>query len=175
LPSLNLMSLPQVQLRDQLQAIRDLPAGGYSLFAMAHLGDNHEQLLGQASSSSKLLPFRDPLHTAVERFSALTKEWDFLLANKQVLLTPGTQGNWQAQAKRTQAALETLAREPSPGWLRTAREEIARTRSALHGWLSLEASLRPYRVSTWDNRLQSLDSLLRYTELRLGRLAKSGR
>lgn len=177
-PSLNLMSLPQVQLRDQLQAVRDLPAGGYSLFAMAHLNDNQQQLLGQAASASELIPFRQPVRTAVERFGALKKEWDFLAERKQIWVPEFSVQPWQNQTKRTQAALETLMKQQSVGWVQTARAELEKSRKGLNEWLRLERLMRPYRMQTWDNRLQALDTLLRYAEARLSRQssqAKSGK
>lgn len=174
LPSLNLMSLPQVQLRDQLQAIRDLPSGGYSLFATAHLAEDQQQMLGQAASTSKLIPFRDPVSTAIERFAALKTEWAFLISNQQLWLPEYQLGAWRNQTSRTQAALETLSKNPSAGWLSTARQELEHSRKGLGDWFGVERSLRPYRVQTWDNRLVALENLLRYAEARLGRLAKSG-
>lgn len=173
LPSLNLMSLPQVQLRDQLQAVRDLPSGGYSLFAAAHLEDNQQEMLANSSSASQLIPFRDPISTAIERFGALKKEWDFLVEQKQIWVGDYTLADWRAQVSRTQAALDVLTRQPTTGWLRTAREQVARTRDGLNNWLGYEKTLRPYRVQTWQNRLDSLDTLLRYAEARLERQMRS--
>jgi uncharacterized lipoprotein YddW (UPF0748 family) len=167
LPSLNLASLPQVQLRDQLQAIRDLPADGYSLFATAHLGSEHQQILAQATSP--LVPYREPLNSALERFNALKREWDFLLTNNQVWVPEFNLTPWRAQTKRTQVALETLVKQPTAGWLKTAREEIGRSRQGLKEWLSLEKTIRPYRVKTWENRLNSMDALLHFAEVRLAR------
>lgn len=175
LPSLNLMSLPQVQLRDQLQAVRDLPSGGYSLFAAAHLADNHQQMLAQASSASNLLPYRDPLSTALERFTALKREWDFLLDRKQIWVAEYSLSEWRAQSKRTQAALETLSKQPSAGWMRTAREQVLAIRQGLGTWLGQEKILRPYRLQTWENRLDSLDTLLRYAQGRLERQVRAAR
>jgi len=167
LPSLNLASLPQVQLRDQLQAIRDLPSDGYSLFATAHLGSEHQQILSQATSP--LIPYRDPLNSALERFNALKKEWDFLLTNNQVWVTDFNLAPWRSQTARTQVALETLAKQPTAGWLKTARQEIDRSRQGLKEWLRLEKMMRPYRVKTWENRLDSMDALLHFAEVRLAR------
>ncbi len=174
LPSLNLMSLPQVQLRDQLQAIRDLPSGGYSLFASAHLADNHQQMLAEASSTSQLIPYRDPLPTALERFSALRREWDFLVERKQLWLPENNLAAWRSQSIRTQVALETLAKQPSVGWLATARREVENSRKGLRDWLSMEKLMHSYRVQTWDNRLGSLDALLRYAEARMSRGTRMG-
>jgi uncharacterized lipoprotein YddW (UPF0748 family) len=171
LPSLMVKGLTQVKLRDQLQAVRDLPSGGYSLFAVAHLNDEQQQLLTANSSASPFNPTRQPFQTVQERFKIMQKEWSLLSSGKKIWMTDADIPPFQAQALRVNESINSLVERPSPVRIQKVRQDLAQLRAGMVSWLRLEKLERPYRVQTWDNRLAALDAMLRYGELALPRLA----
>ncbi|WP_162139099.1 glycoside hydrolase family 10 protein [Synechococcus sp. PCC 7336] len=167
LPSLNLIGLPEVEFLDKMQAVRDLPTGGYSLFAAEHLNDTFQDILHQSRIPSSQIPYRAPFSASAFRFAALRQEWETLLANEQMWIPERFLGDWQAQVEQAAAALQALEQSPSETTLLQARAEIATLREGLEDWFRFEALERPYRVETWENRIIALDTLLRYGERRL--------
>lgn len=68
LPSVNLLDLPAVEFLDQMQVVRDLPTGGYSLFAARQLDETLQGILSQ----SRVPPVRCPIVIPLrQRLSAL--------------------------------------------------------------------------------------------------------
>jgi uncharacterized lipoprotein YddW (UPF0748 family) len=171
LPSLMVKGLTQVKLRDQLQAVRDLPSGGYSLFAVAHLSDEQQQLLNANSSVSPFNPTRQPFQTVQERFKIMQKEWSLLASGKKIWMTDADIPPFQAQVLRMNESINSLVERPSPVRIEKVRQDLSQLRAGMVSWLRLEKLERPYRVQTWDNRLAALDAMLRYGELALPRLA----
>ncbi|MGK7907429.1 MAG: glycoside hydrolase family 10 protein [Synechococcus sp.] len=175
LPSLNLLDLPEVEFLDSMQAVRDLPTGGYSLFAARHLNGEFQNILNQSRISSSQIPYRAPFGASVFRFNALQKEWQTLLAKDQMWVPERFQTEWQEQVDRVSQALKALEASPSLVALGTAQEELTALRQGIEEWFRFEALERPYRVGTWENRLLGLDTLLRYGEQRLPRLQSANR
>ena len=171
LPSLMVKGLTQVKLRDQLQAVRDLPSGGYSLFAVAYLGDEQQQLLNANSSASPFNPTRQPFQTVQARFKVIQSEWNLVTSSKKIWISDADIAPFQAQAQRVNESINSLVERPSPVRIQKVRQDLAQLRASMVSWLRLEKLERPYRVQTWDNRLGALDAMLRYGELALPRLA----
>ena len=171
LPSLMVKGLTQLKLRDQLQAVRDLPSSGYSLFAVAHLSDEQQQLLNANSSVSPFNPTRQPFQTVQERFKIIQKEWSLLTSSKKIWMADYDLPPFQAQVARVNESINSLVERPSPVRIEKVRQDLSQLRSSMVSWLHLEKLERPYRVQTWDNRLAALDAMLRYGELALPRLA----
>ncbi len=171
LPSLNLQELPEVQLRDQLQAVRDLPSGGYSLFAAAHLNENQNDVLNRASSTSGLIPYRQPLESIQERFRLLAAEWEYLYKHNEIALSADMIGQWRQNTAQLQDTFNHLADRPSLPKITKARNEIVRYRASLKTWLKTDRNEdNTYRNQSWDNRLAGMDGLLRYSEMVYPRL-----
>ena len=170
LPSLNLLDLPEVEFLDSMQAVRDLPTGGYSLFAARHLNGEFQNILNQSRIPSSQIPYRAPFSASVFRFDALQQEWETLLSNDQMWIPERFQSEWQSQVTIVGGALRALEAAPSQMTLGTARQELATLLNGMEEWFRFEALERPYRVDTWGNRLVALDTLLRYGEQRLPRL-----
>jgi len=170
LPSVNLQDLPQIQLRDQIQAVRDLPSGGYSLFAAAHLTNDLDFVLRQATSLSTVIPHRQPLKTVRERFDIQATEWENMLTDNRIVIEGTSATEWRNQTRRLQQLLKDMAERPSVAKIRQARASIAEYRTNLQQWIRLDRFDRSYRNQTWDNRLAVMDSLLRYGELVYPRL-----
>jgi uncharacterized lipoprotein YddW (UPF0748 family) len=166
LPSVNLQDLPQVQLRDQIQAVRDLPSEGYSLFAAAHLNEENNLVLSQAVSSAKLIPYRQPLQAVQERFKQLDAEWTFLRSKSALNILTEDYQNLQSRSSRLQQTLRDLANAPSIPKIRQARSDVQTFRVNLQQALKTDRyEGANYRNQTWDNRLAAMDLLLRYSEL----------
>ncbi|MEO0803031.1 MAG: family 10 glycosylhydrolase [Cyanobacteria bacterium J06642_2] len=170
LPSVNLLDLPRVEFLDQMQVVRDLPTGGYALFATRQLNTDLQSVLKQSRIPSAQVPYRNPFGAAVARFDVLQKEWQFLLDNEQIWIGNQSLMAWQEQIEKTAQLLAMLEQSPSESALRQARAEVAAMRENLPEWLRLEALKRSYRVNTWQNRLFALEAILRYGDRNLPRL-----
>ncbi len=180
LPSVKLLGLPDNEFLDQLQTTRDLPTGGYSLFAAAHLRDSLQRILAPLGTNAqrangttadkanadngRILPYRQPFAAAEVRFQVLRREWEYLSSQNLLWLRDEDRRTWQAQAETLGAALTALVRTPSRAHLDTARAALTRMQSGLNSWMRLEALERPYRLRTWQNRLTAMGAMLRYGE-----------
>ncbi|MEO1134082.1 MAG: family 10 glycosylhydrolase, partial [Cyanobacteria bacterium J06639_1] len=112
LPSVNLLDLPRVEFLDQMQVVRDLPTGGFALFATRQLSDSTDlqSVLKQSRIPSAQVPYRNPFGAAVARFDVLQKEWDFLLGTEQLWVGEQNLSAWQEQVERTAQTLAALER-----------------------------------------------------------------
>ncbi len=162
LPSVNLLDLPAVEFLDQMQVVRDLPTGGYSLFAARQLDETLQGILSQSRVPTGQIPYRYPFAAAVERFAVLQQEWRVLLANDQIWMSEAAEAEWQTQTEQLAAKLAALAEAPSVASVEQAQVFLADYVAALPEWMRLESLERPYRIGTWQNRLASLEVLLRF-------------
>ncbi|MEO0852372.1 MAG: family 10 glycosylhydrolase, partial [Cyanobacteria bacterium J06648_11] len=114
LPSVNLLDLPRVEFLDQMQVVRDLPTGGYALFATRQLNSNSDlqNVLKQSRIPSAQVPYRNPFGAAVARFDVLQREWEFLLGTEQLWVGTKNLTAWQEQIERTAQTLAALDRSP---------------------------------------------------------------
>jgi uncharacterized lipoprotein YddW (UPF0748 family) len=171
LPGMLIRDLPDIELLDQLQAVRDLPSSGYSLFAAEHLRPSFEHILRhtQTSQDAKILPHRQPFAAAQARYTALKQEWEALLKSNLLWVKGENLANWQQQAESLDRALQTLNLQPTPANLKIATLELDRMSASLPKWMKLENLEQPYRVTTWINRLEAIASIIRYGEARLAK------
>jgi uncharacterized lipoprotein YddW (UPF0748 family) len=170
LPSLNLIDLPEVEFLDKMQAVRDLPTGGYSLFAARHLNVTFQDILDRSRIPSSLIPYRAPFSATAIRFAALRQEWEALLSKQQLWIAPSSLGEWQQQVDHLSKALIVLEKSPSESTLGQARTALKTMQDNLGDWMRSESLEHPYRVTTWANRLNALETLLRYGERNLPRI-----
>ncbi len=170
LPSLKLLDLPKVEFLDQMQVVRDLPTGGYSLFAARQLTDELQDVLSQSALSSSQIPYRDPFKAAQARFQVLKSEWDFLLDSDSIRILDDQRVAWLQQINDVENALSRLANNPSQDGLTAAQSTIEELRFELEEWMRLDALQNPYRLETWTNRLAAMEILLRYGNRVLPRL-----
>ncbi|MDZ7960955.1 MAG: family 10 glycosylhydrolase [Aulosira sp. DedQUE10] len=171
-PGIRLLSLPTVGAFDQLQLVRDLPVSGYALFAVDNLNNEFHKLFsntqGKAQpTSSEPIPHRQPFQTAAVRYSALQREWKFVLKNDQMRMPATTISEFNNQAQVLQTALAQLAASPSASKFITARAALTRFQSQYRTWMRQEAVENPYQVKVWENRLATIERLLRYGERRV--------
>jgi uncharacterized lipoprotein YddW (UPF0748 family) len=169
LPGIRLLNLPESAALDQIQALRDMPVGGYALFAAENLDDNLQAIFSRIqgsnpSASEEPIPYRQPFHTAAARFRALKQEWSFALANQQLWIRSPQWDEWSTESEALGELLEQLAANPSPRQLRQAQQALSAFRAQFRDWMYLQTLGNGYRVRTWENRLAVIDDLLRYGE-----------
>lgn len=165
LPGVLIRDMPDLELLDQLQAVRDLSSTGYALFAAEHLRPSFEGILknNRANQSSKILPFRQPIMAAQIRYGDLRREWQALLEKNNFWLRGSSLNGFKKEADILEQALENLNRKPDLAKLQTAKSSLDRLITGLPNWLRIEKLERPYRVTTWQNRLQAIASILRFS------------
>lgn len=170
MPSVNLLDLPRVEFLDQMQVVRDLPTGGYALFAARHLRPELQSALGQSALSSTQIPYRNPFGAAQERFQVLQREWEFLLQEDEIRILEPYRSEWLAQVERVEQVMEDLIGNPGLTQVERAEQEVQALRRGFGEWMRFDSLQNPYRVSTWENRLFSLEMMLRYGKRVLPRL-----
>ncbi|WP_414548214.1 glycoside hydrolase family 10 protein [Anabaena sp. CCY 0017] len=171
LPGIRLLSLPNVGAFDQLQLIRDLPVSGYALFAAENFNHELEEIFnntqGQVSSrTNEPIPHRQPFKSAAVRYTALQREWQLVLQNDELQISAATIADFNQQVKVVQAALNQLAVSPSAANLIAARATLTRFQSRFRIWMRQQATVHPYQVNAWENRIVTIERLLRYGERR---------
>lgn len=170
-PSIKLLNLPEIVAIDQVQSLRDLPTGGYSIFAFESLGNNlHDHFYRTQNYSTKTqppIPYREPFAAASDRYLALKREWSFLLANDQLWIRDEELKSLSIQAEELAQTLKQLEDNPSPQTLGIAQQKLATFQKQFQTSMRLQALERPYQVSSWGNRLASINMLLRYGERRI--------
>jgi uncharacterized lipoprotein YddW (UPF0748 family) len=175
LPGVMLRGLPDMEVVDQLQAVRDLPSGGYALFASEHFRPSFGKLLQQSpvSDEARVLPHRRPFRVAYLRFNDLRKEWQNLVASDRLWIREDHRLQWERQSQALYRSLDLVSQQPSPANISQARKNLTIMAENLPQWMRLEGIERPYRVATWRNRLESIEALLRYGEPRLRKINAS--
>ncbi|WP_265262904.1 family 10 glycosylhydrolase [Spirulina subsalsa] len=178
LPGIRLLGLPTMVTVDQMQHTRNSPTGGYALFAAQNLSLNLQQVLRQSQGQlgrgrpPALIPHRSPFKAAQGRYDALQREWQFLVSQNRLPMEERQMREWGRQSAAVAIALEELAARPSAPNLNRARSELTTFQRQFGSWMQQYGQQSPYQVQAWQNRLVSIDVLLRYgeqVELRRGR------
>jgi uncharacterized lipoprotein YddW (UPF0748 family) len=166
-PGIRLLSLPVIGAFDQIQVIRDLPVSGYALFAAENLTNELQKVFGNTQATIRQgepIPHRQPFKTAAVRYTALQREWKFILQNDQLRLPQTTLSTFNSQSQVLQNALDQLSAAPSASKLIAARASLTRFQSQFRIWMRQESIDNPYQVRAWENRLATIERLLRYGE-----------
>ena len=170
-PSVKLLSLPQIVAIDQIQALRDLPTGGYAIFAVESINSGMQGFFNRtqgppvrSTSAAQPIPYRQPFAAAASRYTALKQEWSFLLANNQLRMSESELKVLQSRSDELAQALSKLAANPSRESLATTKRLLRNFQSQFPSSMRLHSAENSYQVQTWQNRLESLDMLLRYGE-----------
>ncbi|BAY65197.1 hypothetical protein NIES22_53000 [Calothrix brevissima NIES-22] len=168
-PGIRLLSLPTVGAFDQLQLVRDLPVSGYALFAVENLNNELHQVFSNTQGkvqprTNEPIPHRQPFQTAAVRYAALQKEWQMMSQNEQLSMSATEIAEFNNQAKGLQTALTQLADAPSASKFIAAKASLTRFQSQFRIWMRQEATENPYQVKVWENRLATIERLLRYGE-----------
>jgi hypothetical protein len=152
-----------------MQFLRNLPTGGYALFAAENFTPNLQSIFTRTQgeinpSQNEPLPYRQPFQAAFERYQSLQKEWRFLLANHRLTMDKATMQEWGKQADRLSEVLKQLSEKPSSESLLSARNALTAFRRQFDPWMQQHKTTQPYQVEAWKNRLMTLDQLLNYGE-----------
>ncbi|MGJ5629380.1 family 10 glycosylhydrolase [Nostoc sp. CALU 1950] len=171
-PGIRLLSLPTIGAFDQLQLVRDLPVSGYALFAAENFNNDLQKVFSSTqgrvqSTKSEPIPHRQPFQTASIRYTALQREWKFIFQNDQVQRPAQKISDFNNQAEVLRSALNQLAASPSPSKLLVARASLTRFQSQFRVLMSQELKSNSYQVKAWENRLVTIERLLRYGERRV--------
>ncbi len=171
-PGIRLLSLPTVGAFDQLQLVRDLPVSGYALFAAENFNNDLQKIFSSTqgkvqSATNEPLPQRQPFKTAAVRYAALQREWQLVLQNEQLRMSTTTIADFHNQAEVVQKALDQLAASPSTSNLLATRATLTRFQFQFRVWMRQQTVDNPYQFKVWENRLMTIERLLRYGERRL--------
>ncbi|NES95736.1 MAG: family 10 glycosylhydrolase [Desertifilum sp. SIO1I2] len=170
-PGIRLLDLPKAIAVDRIQLLRDRPALGYALFAAENLTRELETFLNstQGATSQRTpsaIPHRQPFQAASTRYAALQQEWSFLSNQNQLRMREPALQAFDRRSQTLASALKQLAQQPSPRNLQAARQELQAFRQEFPNWMSIQRLEQAYQVSTWENRLASIELLLNYGEQR---------
>ena len=166
-PGIRLLSLSSMGAFDQLQLVRDLPVSGYALFAAENFNDELEQILNSTQGiKNEPMPQRQPFRTAAFRYAALQREWQVVQKNGQLDKSAITTAKFKQLANELQDALNQLASVPSAINLITARKALSRFQAQFPPML-VENQANSYQVKVWQNRLLTIERLIRYGERRV--------
>ncbi|MDF0555194.1 family 10 glycosylhydrolase [Kamptonema sp. UHCC 0994] len=171
-PAVKLLQLPEIVAIDQIQALRDLPTGGYSIFAVETISNNLQSFFSRtqgqtpvrSQSANGPIPYRQPFEAAAVRYTALKQEWSLLLATNQLRISNSELNGLRSQSDELAQALSALAANPSADKLGNARRLLEAFESQFQNSMRLHSMENGYQVQTWQNRLASLEMLLRYGE-----------
>ncbi|MBD2626175.1 family 10 glycosylhydrolase [Trichormus variabilis] len=168
-PGIRLLSLSTVGAFDQLQLLRDLPVSGYALFAAENFNTEFDGLFSNTQgkiqrSKNEPIPQRQPFRTAAFRYAALQKEWQFVRENNQLSIPANKISAFNNQSQELQNYLNQLAAVPTASNLIKARNALNRFKFEFRIWMSVEIKENPYQVKAWENRLVTIERLLRYGE-----------
>ncbi|MEO0540205.1 MAG: family 10 glycosylhydrolase [Cyanobacteria bacterium P01_A01_bin.105] len=163
IPGIRLLQLSHLAAFDQIQALRDLPAPGYALFAVDNLNGDIQSLLGDTQSlPNQPIPQQAPFAAAADRYQSLQREWRWLLAHQQMRIDAAELEQWVSEVNTLGEQLAALAEEPSRTEVRAVRSRLTRLRTTLDDRINLDTSNSPYRQRTWQHRLRAVDNLLVY-------------
>jgi uncharacterized lipoprotein YddW (UPF0748 family) len=171
-PGLRLLKVPDPVTVDQMQYIRNMPTGGYALFAAENLTSDLEAVFnrtqgGVSAQQPQVLPYRQPFKATASRYQALQREWNFFSANHQLALDALSLSEWNRQADSLATALNQLADNPSQQSYTAAQAALGSFRRQFATWMRQQKTVQPYQVAVWENRLETLARLLSYGEARL--------
>ncbi|MEH2282982.1 MAG: family 10 glycosylhydrolase [Nostoc sp.] len=177
-PGIRLLSLPTIGAFDQLQLVRDLPVSGYALFAAENFNNDLQKLFSSTqgriqSTPSEPIPHRQPFQTAAIRYTALQREWKFVFQKEQLQRSAQKISDFNNQAEVLRSALNQLATSPSASKLLVARASLTRFQSQFRVLMSQELKSNSYQVKVWENRLVTIERLLRYGERRVQKKQQS--
>lgn len=165
IPGIRLLSVPDTETFDQVQSIRNMPSGGYALFAAENLKPSLEKMFKETQgTTAKTIPHRQPFHSARDRYQALKQEWIFLLVNNQINIDPAYLQQWSEQADKLSDRFSSLAENPSQSNLQALQKDLSIFKVRFNYYLAKHKQENQDQVISWTNRLTTLESLLKYGE-----------
>jgi uncharacterized lipoprotein YddW (UPF0748 family) len=169
IPAVRLLNIPVVNAVDQLQLIRNLPTGGYSLFAFDGLDENLQKVFIKSQGKikvipSEIIPYRQPFRSALKRLEVLKKQWNLRAKNSEIWMIESDVKEWNKQTNTLEEVLKELALNPSSQNLTLAQEKMTNFRLQFRQWTMFEKIKQSYQVQVWDNQLETIERLLKYGE-----------
>jgi hypothetical protein len=163
------LNLSDQTIVDQIQSLRDSASGGFALFAAENLNNRLQDIFHQtqgeaATTTVDPIPYRQPFDTALSRYDGLLQQWNWLLETGQLQMSDQQLETWRSKTTALQQTLQTLASDPSAQTLQQARTLLHSFQSQSKTWMNLPDLSEDYRVSTWQNQLTVLETLLSYGE-----------
>ncbi len=171
-PGVKLLEIPEIVAIDQIQASRDLSTGGYAIFAFETINNNLQSYLNRtqghsttrSTSVNEPIPYRQPFAAAASRYKVLKQEWSFLLENNLLNIHELELQKLRTQGDDLAKAFNQLSTNPSTEHLDNTRVLLNAFKSEFPHVMRRHAIDNSYQVQTWQNRLDSLEMLLRYGE-----------
>jgi uncharacterized lipoprotein YddW (UPF0748 family) len=185
-PAVKLLNIPEIVAIDQIQALRDLPTTGYSLFAAERItsgihnflartqgdntGNNTRQaslntLMGNSQTVAGTIPYRQPFVSAQERFNAIQQEWSYLITRQQFWLDKNEVEKLRTKSDRLATVLQQLASKPNTPDLTEAKKLLGELRSQFHRYTGKsQLPEHSYQANSWKNRLEAVERILIYGE-----------
>ena len=168
IPAIRLLNVPETEAFDQMQLIRNIPSGGYALFAAENFDKPLENIFkntqGQDTSKKAPIPYRNPFESAHSRFQTLQQEWIFLLNNQQIKIDRSYLQQWSEQSDELAQALQELSENPSVGNAIKAQRKVSAFRLRLSRYLGDYKQTHAWQVEAWMNRLITVENILKYGE-----------
>ncbi|MBE7382084.1 MAG: family 10 glycosylhydrolase [Leptolyngbya sp. SIO1E4] len=164
IPGMRLLNMSVPAMIDQMQALRDLPAPGYALFATDNLDTRIQTVLNSTQGShGDWVPQQAPYKTAAQRFQAMQREWNWLLSNGQLGLEPRLADAWIQRVNGFGNALNELADGAANTNIEDLQSQIQDLKRDLGVGMRLQtATTREYRFQAWENRLEAISRFLTY-------------
>ena len=185
-PAVKLLNIPEIVAIDQIQALRDLPTTGYSLFAAERItsgihnflartqgdntGNNTRQaslntLMGTNQTVAGTIPYRQPFVSAQERFHAIQQEWSYLITRQQLWLDKNEVEKLRTKSERLATVLQQLATKPNTPDLTEAKKLLSELRSQFNRYTGKsQLPEHSYQANSWKNRLEAVERILIYGE-----------
>lgn len=167
-PGIRLLNVPDKEAVDQMQLLRNMPAGGYALFAAENFNPNLQVIFKRTQGSSiekeEPIPYRQPFRSVSSRYKALQKEWNLLLINNQITVEAAYLKEWSRESDALLLKLNILANQPSQKNFILAQSALSSFRQKIPQWTKQHKQIKPLQVEAWENRLITLESLLKYGE-----------
>ncbi len=166
IPGIRLLNLSEAAAIDQLQALRDMPAPGYALFAAANLltQDLRNTLAQTQGETDSPIPQADPFGAAAGRYQALQQEWRWLMDNGQLWISDDFLLEWVTDANVLGQKIAALEANPSRQEITAVQAQLQDLRQRLGTGMDVQTVSRDYRLQTWENRLLTIERLVAYGE-----------
>ena len=110
------------------------------------------------------LPYRQPFPAALSRYQSLQTEWNFFISNNSGTINEIALKEWGTGADELALNLEKLAQEPSVKNLSLAKMSLTSFRRKFPRWIADSPAVSSYQTEVWNNRLYTLERLLKYGE-----------
>jgi hypothetical protein len=156
---------------DQFQLMRNMPSLGYVLFAAEGFNSNTnlQEILNRTQGSAlenkaEPIPYRHPFKSAYWRYQSLQSEWNLLITQNLIKISPEDLKAWQKQSQEISTLLESLAKVPTNEKVKKAQDQLVDFNSNFMLWLEHQKSISSYQIAAWQSRMASIGRLISYGE-----------